>query len=116
LFDLLVTQTNPKTVSFEMDLLWTVHPGQDPVQLLNRYGSRWQLMHLKDLKKGVRGDLSGGTDVRNDVILGTGQMDFPAILKAAKRAGVKYYFIEDESPSAVGQIPQSLRFLEQVRW
>lgn len=50
------------------------------------------------------------------VVLGTGQMDFPALLKAAKRAGVKWYFIEDESPTAAEQIPQSLRYLEQVRW
>jgi sugar phosphate isomerase/epimerase len=116
LLDLLMTETNPQHVAYEMDLLWTVHPGQDPVRLLRQYGKRWELMHLKDLKKGVKGDLSGGTDVTNDVILGTGQMDFPAILKAAKRAGTKYYFIEDESPTAATQIPQSLRFLESVRW
>jgi sugar phosphate isomerase/epimerase len=116
LMDLLITGTNPKLVAFEMDLLWTVHPGQDPAKLLAKYGRRWELMHLKDLKRGVVGDLSGGTDVKNDVVLGSGQMDFPAILRAARKAGVKYYFIEDESPWAVEQLPQSLRYLEQVRW
>lgn len=116
LFDLLMAETSPKLVAFEMDLLWTVHPGQDPVKLLKTYGSRFELFHLKDLKKGVKGDLSGHTDVTNDVALGTGQMDFPAILKAGKKAGVKYYFIEDESPSVLQQIPQSLRYLEQVTW
>jgi sugar phosphate isomerase/epimerase len=116
LLDLLFAKTNPKFVTYQMDLLWTVHPGQDPVKWLEKYPKRWQLMHLKDLKTGVKGDLSGGTDVKNDVVLGTGQMDFPAILKAAKKAGVKYYFIEDESPWAGEQIPQSLRFLERVSW
>jgi len=29
---------------------------------------------------------------------------------------VKYYFIEDESPSVVEQIPQSLRYLEQLKF
>jgi sugar phosphate isomerase/epimerase len=43
-------------------------------------------------------------------------MDWSAILKAAKKAGVKYYFIEDESPTAAEQIPQSLRYLEQVKF
>ena len=43
-------------------------------------------------------------------------MDWPAILKAARKAGVKWYFIEDESPTSVEQIPQSLRFLEQVKF
>jgi hypothetical protein len=36
--------------------------------------------------------------------------------RAAKKAGVKWYFIEDESPTAAQQSPQSLRFLEQVKW
>jgi sugar phosphate isomerase/epimerase len=50
------------------------------------------------------------------VAVGTGMMDWPAILKAAKKAGVKYYFIEDESDAAAEHIPQSLQFLEQVKW
>jgi len=116
LFDLLMEKTDPRLVAYQMDLLWTVHPGQDPVKLFERYGKRFELMHLKDLKKEVKGDLSGGTDVRNDVALGTGQMDFPAVLKAAKKAGVRHYFIEDESPTVLDQIPQSLRYLEQVNW
>jgi sugar phosphate isomerase/epimerase len=117
LMDLIITETDPKTVSFEMDVLWVVFPGHDPVKLLEKYGSRWQLMHLKDLKKGVAtGSLTGKTDVSNDVALGTGQMNWPAILAAARKAGVKYYFIEDESPTVVEQIPQSLRFLEQVKF
>jgi len=36
--------------------------------------------------------------------------------RAAKKAGVKYYFIEDESPTVVEQIPQSLKYLEQVKF
>ncbi len=116
LMDLLMAKTNPRFVAFEMDLLWTVHPGQDPVKWLLKYPKRWELMHLKDLKKGVVGDFSGHTDVNNDVVLGTGQVDFPAVLKAARKIGIKYYFIEDESPRAVERIPQSLRFLERVSW
>ena len=110
-------ETDPKHVSFEMDVLWVVFPGQDPLQWLRKYPGRWELMHLKDLKKGVKtGDLSGKTDVTNDVPLGTGQMYWPAILKAAKESGVKYYFIEDESPTVVEQIPQTLKFLGQVKF
>jgi len=116
LFDLLMSETNPKFVRFQMDIFWIVHPGQDPVKLLEKYGSRFELMHLKDMKKGVKGDLSGHSPVTNDVVLGTGQMALPAILSAAKRAGMKWYFIEDESPTAAEQIPQSLRYLEQVKF
>ena len=115
LMDLIIKETDPKLVCFQMDILWTVFPGADPAKLLAKYPGRWKLIHLKDLKKGVvTGALTGKTDVSNDVVLGSGQMNFPAIFAAAKKAGVKYYFIEDESPNAPAQIPQSLKFLEKV--
>lgn len=117
LLDLVMMETNPKFVNFEMDIFWIVFPGQDPVELLKKYPHRWELMHLKDMKKGtVTGALTGHSDVTNDAALGKGMMDMRAILKAARRAGVKWYFIEDESPSSEGQIPESLRYLEQVDW
>lgn len=117
LLDLMFRETDPKKVVFEMDIFWVVFPNQDPVKLFQKYGKRWELAHLKDMKKGTAtGSLSGGTDVENDVALGAGQMDMPAILRAAKKAGVKWYFIEDESSVSEKQIPQSLRYLETVRF
>jgi sugar phosphate isomerase/epimerase len=117
LFDLLAKETKPEWVSFEMDVMWVVYPGQDPVKLMEKYGNRWALMHIKDLKKGVEtGALTGGTDTKNGVVIGTGQTDWPALLRASKKAGVKYYFIEDESPTVLEQIPQSLKYLEQVKF
>jgi sugar phosphate isomerase/epimerase len=116
LMDLLMAETNPRHVAFEMDVFWVVYPGQDPAKWLEKYGKRWELMHLKDMKKGVKtGDQSGHADVGYDVALGTGQMDMPGILRAARKAGVKWYFIEDESPMAAEQIPQSLKYLKEVK-
>jgi len=71
-------------------------------------------MHLKDLRKGIAGDASGKTAVENDVALGTGQLDLPKILRAAKKAGVQHYYIEDESPSTATQVPQSLAYLKSL--
>ena len=117
LFDLLMAETDPKTVFYQMDVLWCVFPAQDPVKLLEKYPHRWPLMHLKDLKKGVpTGSLAGSTALTNDVALGTGQVNWTTLLPAAQKAGVQYYFIEDESPTVLDQIPQSLRFLESVKW
>ena len=117
LFDLLMKETNAKFVNYEMDVFWIVHPGQDPVKLLGKYSKRWVLMHVKDMKKGTpTGLLTGHSDVSNDVTLGTGMMDWPAIMKAAKKTGIKYYFIEDESPTAAEQIPQSLSYLENLKY
>jgi sugar phosphate isomerase/epimerase len=114
-FDYIVEQTDPEFVSFEMDVLWVFHPRQDPAQLLNKYGKRFKLMHLKDLRKGVKGDFSGQTPVENDVALGTGQLDLPAILKAAQKAGVQHYYIEDESPNITQQVPQSITYLKNLK-
>lgn len=116
MFDLLVEKTDPKYVSFQMDVLWTVFPGQDAATLLRKHAGRWTLFHLKDLKKGVEGNNSGGTDVENDVTLGSGQVPYVEVLKAAQEVGVKYYFIEDESPRVIDQVPQSIKFLESVKW
>jgi len=115
LFDYIVQKTDPKYVSFEMDVLWTFFPGQDPAALLNKYGNRFKLMHLKDLKKGVKGDLSGGTSPENDVPLGTGQLNIPAILIAAQKAGVQHYYIEDESSNIATQVPQTLAYLKDLK-
>jgi sugar phosphate isomerase/epimerase len=115
--DLMMKETKQEDVGFQMDTFWVVHPGHDPVKWFEKYPNRWDLVHLKDMKKGVKtGVLTGKSDVTNDVPLGTGQMDWPAILRAAKKAGVKFYFIEDESPTVAEQIPQSLKYLEQVKF
>lgn len=115
LLDLLFAETKPEHVGYEMDVLWIIFPGQDPVKLLEKYPTRWKLMHLKDLKKGVAtGELTGKTDVANDVTLGTGQVDYPAVIAAAKKIGIKHYFIEDESPTSMDQIPVSVAFMKKL--
>jgi sugar phosphate isomerase/epimerase len=116
LLDLLVNGTNPKFVNFQMDVFWIVHPGQDPVKLLEKYGHRWQLMHLKGMRDSTpTGLLTGHTDVTNDVAVGTGKIDYAPILREAKKLGIKWYIIEDESPSSEQQIPQSLHYLETLK-
>jgi sugar phosphate isomerase/epimerase len=112
LLDLLMSATDPKFVNFQMDVFWIVHPGQDPVKLLGRYGPRWQLMHLKGMRDSTpTGLLTGHSAVTNDVAVGAGKIDYVPVLQAAKGAGVKWYVIEDESPSSEQQIPQSFQYL-----
>ena len=116
LFDLLMRETYSEHVKFEMDIFWIVHAGQNPVNLLWKYAGRWELMHLKDMRKGTpTGLLTGASDVNNDVALGTGMIDLPPILRAAREVGVRWYFIEDESPVSEEQIPQSLVYLRDLR-
>lgn len=116
LFDILVRETKPELVTFEMDVFWVVHPGQDPVKLLAKYPNRWTLMHLKDIRKGARtGVYTGKAPVTDDVPLGTGLVEWPKVLREAVRVGVQHFFIEDESPTVLEHIPQSLRYLESLK-
>jgi sugar phosphate isomerase/epimerase len=115
LFDLLAALTDPATVNFQADVFWIAWPGQDPVELLRRYPTRFLLMHLKDIRKGTKlGDLSGHAPEEVCVPVGTGMLNFPAILREAKSIGVKRYYIEDEAPEAASNIPISLRYLRSL--
>ena len=116
LFDLLMSETRPEYVRFQMDVFWVVLPGQDPVKLFEKYGRRFELMHLKDMKRGTPSDFTGHSDVTNDVPLGAGVIDLKNVLKAAKKAGVKWYFLEDESPTVITQVPTSLKYLQEMKF
>jgi sugar phosphate isomerase/epimerase len=115
-FDHLARETNPELVSFEMDVFWVFQPGADPVKYLAKYPGRWALMHLKDIRKGAQvGVFTGKAPLTDDVPLGTGQVPWPAVFQAAAKAGVKYYFIEDESPTVEAALPVSIQYLEKVK-
>jgi len=114
LLDYMIKNTNPEYVSFQMDIFWIQFGGGDPVALLKKYGNRWKMMHLKDMRKGTKKDLTGLTSVENDVTLGTGELDLPAIFKEARKVGIKHYFIEDESSSYATQVPQSIAYLKNL--
>lgn len=115
LFDYMVKKTDPRYVNYEMDVFWVKHPGQDPVALLKKYPKRFPLLHLKDRRPGTPGNQNGTADEETNVVLGQGDVGIAEIMKAAKKAGVKHYFIEDESSRAVEQIPQSLAYLKGLK-
>ena len=92
------------------------HPGQDPVALLEKYPTRFLMMHLKDRKPGTDGNQNGTAPDETNVVLGQGDVGIAAIMKEAKKIGIKHYFIEDESPRSVEQIPQSLAYLKQLKY
>lgn len=115
-FDVLVRETKPDLVFFQMDVFWAFHGGQDPVKLLNKYPTRWVSLHLKDIRKGAATGLSTGSAKPEDnVTIGTGQIDWPAVLKTAQKLGVEHYFIEDETPTPLQCIPDSLKYLRALR-
>ena len=117
LFDTLVEGTRAESVGFELDLFWVAQAGQDPVQLLKHYPRRFPLMRLHDLRPGApTGVLTGRALEDDSVAIGSGQLDLPAILGEAQKAGVESYFLEDDSREAAAHIAPSLKFLETIRF
>jgi sugar phosphate isomerase/epimerase len=116
LFETLARNTDAKRVMFQIDVFHAFHGGADPTKLIDRYKGRVASLHLKDLKKGL--PVKAGTAVGTpdeDVPVGTGQLKMRAVLRAAMKAGVSLYYIEDESADPWGHIPDSVAYLRSVR-
>jgi sugar phosphate isomerase/epimerase len=116
LFDLIVQETKPEWVGFEIDVFWAAQGGADPAWLIEKHGSRFKLMHVKDLRKGAAINSTGSAPDEDSVAVGQGSINWVAVMRAAQKAGIEHYFIEDEAKNAVDQIPQSLRYLESLQW
>ena len=116
--DVLMKETDPEAVKFEMDVFWASLPGNDPVVLLKKYPGRWKLMHIKDMKKGVATGVHTGSanPDSSEVPTGTGQTDYRAVLRAAKDVGVERFYIEDETARPFDTVPLSIRWLEAVKY
>ncbi|MBL8207509.1 MAG: sugar phosphate isomerase/epimerase [Blastocatellia bacterium] len=116
LFDLLLAKTNPKFVKLQLDTLHVAHPGQDPAELLRKFPGRFVSLHLKDLRKDKAPDNTGEVKEEDGRPLGQGKVDWPAVLKEAQAQGLKWYIIEDETPTVWEAVPQSLTYLKSVRF
>jgi sugar phosphate isomerase/epimerase len=115
-FDTLAQNTDPKLVTFQVDVFHSLHGGADPAALIRRYAGRVTSLHLKDLKKGVtikKGTATGTPE--DDVPVGTGQVDWPSVLRAAAQSAATLYYLEDESADPWGNIPRSVAYLEKVK-
>ena len=89
--DVMMKNTDPSLVDFELDMYWVVAGGQDIQAWLNKYPKRFRLCHVKDRKKGAT-----ATEKDASVVVGTGSIDYAKILKTAKKQGMEYYIVEQE--------------------
>jgi sugar phosphate isomerase/epimerase len=105
---------NATDFTFEIDVFWVHHGGEDPLALMKKYPNKMTLMHLKDMQHGVKGNNTGHENVETNVVLGTGQVDIAGTVAEAKKLGLEYMFIEDESSAVVEHVPLSLEFLKSL--
>lgn len=86
---ILIEQCSPK-IWFEIDTYWLVAGGGDPVEWINKVKGRIPCVHYKDM--GVKPD-------RTQLMLeiGEGNLNWPAINKVCKDAGVEWYIVEQDN-------------------
>lgn len=85
-FDILIKNTDPSLVTFELDLCWITAGDQKPLDYFAKYPGRFELWHVKDM-----------TADKKDATMGEGIMDYRPIFAAAKQSGLKYFFIEQDN-------------------
>jgi sugar phosphate isomerase/epimerase len=106
-FETMMKHSDPKLVSIEMDCYWITQAGGDPLEMLQRYGSRIRLVHLKDRKPGFPTTQVLNAKAEHFTEVGAGMIHWQEILAAAEQNGVKHFFVERDS----GDLPamESLR-------
>lgn len=85
--ELLLDNTDKSLVHFELDLMWIVAAGADPVAHLKKYAGRYDLCHIKDLVS---------TPKHHSTDLGKGEIDFASLLKVASDSGITQFIVEQE--------------------
>jgi sugar phosphate isomerase/epimerase len=104
-YDLLLKETDPDLVKFEIDCGWMEVAGADPVHYFSAYPGRFRMLHIKDFKPVAKPtiDLTGAGRPQG-ADLGTGFVKYEPIFAAGKTAGVEHVFVEQEMPFPVSQL------------
>jgi sugar phosphate isomerase/epimerase len=106
-YDMIMEETDPELVKFEMDLYWITRAGHDPVEYFKKNPGRYPLWHVKDMEAG---------DEQYFAEVGSGIIDFKRIFEARDIAGMKYFFVEqDESRrNPLESIQMSYNYLQEA--
>jgi sugar phosphate isomerase/epimerase len=118
LLDVLMKNTDPKLVGLEFDVMWAQVAGVAPVSIFERYAKRIPLVHLKNVTKLPAAQYNERVPREAFQDVGTGTIDMPAVLRAAERAGVKHYFVEqDQTPgNPLDSLKKSADYLRALKY
>ena len=113
--DIYKERLDPRLVGLELNVFWASVAGQDTLRLLKEWKGRVPLLQLNDKAKDAPRQFSEDIGIGAFVEAGTGDIDFPAILKAAPAAGVRFQFAgQDEAQSdPIESLRQSFAYLNR---
>lgn len=97
--DVLLAETDPETVAFELDLYWSEIGGGDAVSLIEAHPGRFPLLHVKDARMATN---DAGEEAPTFATVGQGYIDFATIFEHADTAGTEYFYIENDQPDPDG--------------
>lgn len=105
-FDVLLKETDPRLVFFEMDIYWVSKTGRDPLALFAKHPGRFAMWHVKDMDN---------TPKKNFTEVGSGVINYKKIFSHAKQSGMKYFFVEqDMCPGApLDSTAKSIAYLKK---
>lgn len=94
-YDELLRRTDPALVTMELDIAWVVTAGADPLHYLTRHANRISLLHVKEVRKGLRTVLDRLDSQTTEV--GSGQIDWRRLFAAMNPDHIRHYFVEQEN-------------------
>jgi sugar phosphate isomerase/epimerase len=98
-YDILLSETDPALVQFELDCGWMIAAGFQPIEYFKKYPRRYRMLHIKDFVAGSKISTSLAPGLRpQGAELGRGHIDYKPILDAAAATAVKFYYVEQEPP------------------
>lgn len=98
-YEILMAETDPAVVQFEADCGWMITAGANPVEYFRRAPERYRVIHVKDFPASTKVTTEmGGPNMPHPTELGRGHIDYKPVLAAARRAGVKHFFVEQDPP------------------
>ncbi len=95
-YEILVKETDPELVSFELDCYWVAQAGLDPLEMLKQLGRRVRLLHLKDRKPGFPPSFEMGPAAAHFTEVGKGTIQWPEILALAQKLNVERFIVEQD--------------------
>ncbi len=110
--EVLLRETDPALVDFELDAGWVAAAGHDPADWLARHPGRFRMIHIKDLAARAAPDYALQMDARE---IGQGRLDWSRILPSAWAGGVRRYFVEQEPPFPDGRLAAAQRNAAYLR-
>ncbi len=105
-YDVLLNETDPQFVTFQMDLFWIRSGGGDPLAYFARHPGRFSSVHVKDMD---------GSPEQGMVDVGDGVIDFASIFAQRERAGLEHFFVEHDQPEhPLESVRTSYRYLARL--